>query len=162
MVDWLALIVASVALIISTIQFVDNSFRQQKEATLLAYKDLQTDVSDIICCSNKTDICLPISDENKSSEWIKVTECLSKIERFSVGINTGVYSIHVLNRMGGSYFIYLFENLKPVISYKRKENKINGSHYDEFELVVNKLREYRSAKSKTERMRLRIKWLVNR
>lgn len=71
-----------------------------------------------------------------SEEWNELTVYLAKIEQFSVGINTGVYSIAVLNRLGGAFFVRQFEKLEPIIAKKRNESRIPGSHNEEFEMVV--------------------------
>lgn len=84
----------------------------------------------------------------QSEEWHELTVCLAKIEQFSVGINTGIYSLDTLNRLGGAYFIRQYEKLKPIIIRKRAENAAGGKHYDEFEETVNKLRKKRGVISK--------------
>ncbi len=134
-----ALVISILAFFLSLFQFFRDSSRQKKEATLNAYNELQDDVF-----SNLTKYDLPMPEiEYLGDEWNEMTVYLAKLERFSVGINTGIYSLRIFNHLGGSYFIRQFEKLKPIIDRKRNENVTNGGHYDEFEKAVLKLKKYR-------------------
>ncbi|MBR2886172.1 MAG: DUF4760 domain-containing protein [Clostridia bacterium] len=156
LVDWFALIVALFALALSVLQFIKDSSRQKKESTLNAYSELQHDVFDKL---NNTEY--EISEvEFDSVEWKEITGYLAKIERFSVGINTGIYSIEVLNRLGGSYFLFRFNELKPIIEIKEKNNEVDGKHYDEFQKTAKRLKEYRECKNDFERLYKRMTWLI--
>ena len=144
--DIAALVISILALALSAFQFFNESSRQKKESTLDAYDILQNDVFSKINiilqnlranCSNLYDI------EYNSEYWQKITTYLAKIERFCVGVNSGVYSLRVLNRVGGGYFIRVFLELKPIIYRKRQKNVSSGKHYDEFELTVTKLKKMR-------------------
>lgn len=134
-----ALIISIAAFVLSLIQFCRESSRQKKEATLVAYNELQDDVLSKL---NKYPVPMP-EIEYHGEEWHELTVCLAKLERFSVGINTGIYSLKTLNRLGGAYYIRQFEKLKPMIDRKRAERIADGKHYDEFEKTVNKLRRKR-------------------
>lgn len=134
--DVIALIISILALVLSVVQFLRDVSRDKKEATLVAYDELQDDVFSIL---NQYSINLP-EIEYLGEEWRTLTVCLAKIERFSVGINTGIYSLRILNRIGGAYYIRQFDKLKPIIDQKRKVNLSDGKHYDEFELTVTKLK----------------------
>lgn len=134
--DIAALIISILALVLSLIQFVRDTSRQKKEATLIAYNELQDDVF-----SKLTEYPCPMPKiEYHGDEWTELTICLAKLERFSVGINTGIYSIDILNRLGGPFYIRQFEKLKPMIDIKRSEGLVSGKHYEEFEKVVEKLK----------------------
>lgn len=134
-----ALIISIAAFALSLIQFCRESSRQKKEATLIAYNELQDDVLSKL---NKYPV--PMTEiEYHGEEWHEITVCLAKLERFSVGINTGIYSLETLDRLGGAYFIRQFEKLMPIIGRKRAEHIADGKHYDEFEKTVNKLRKKR-------------------
>lgn len=85
---------------------------------------------------------------------------LAKLERFSVGVNSGIYSIQILNQLGDSYFIREFEKLEPIIIEKRKVNIVPGGHYDEFEKTVSRLREYRATKSFIKKLVMRLNWFI--
>lgn len=141
--DIIAIIISTLALVFSILQFLRDSVRQKKEATLIAYSELQDDV-----LSNLVKYPKPLPHiDYLSDEWVQMTIYLAKLERFSVGINTGIYSIRILDYLGGSFYIRQFEKLEPIIERKRKENIVPGKHYDEFEKAVNKLKKYREKPS---------------
>lgn len=136
--DIVAILVSILALILSVIQFFRDSSRQKKESTLNAYNALQYDAFEKL---NKYVDMSTI--EYQSDAWEEITICLAQIENFSVGINTGIYSLKILNRLGGAFFIRQFEKLMPVIKLKREKNVSPGSHYNEFEKTVEMLRKRR-------------------
>lgn len=70
---------------------------------------------------------------------------MARIEHFSVGVNTGVYDINVINRLGGNYLIGLFNRISPIIDKKREMSK-GGKHYDEFERLIVRLKKKRKLK----------------
>lgn len=138
-IDIAALIISIFAAGFSVLQFTIGGSRQQKESTLEAYNNLQNDVFSEL---KKYDLgSLKKGDDG----WSEVTVCLAKIEKFCVGINTNIYSWKILNRLGGGYFIEQYDKLLPVITQKR-ENDSSNKHYDEFEMVVNKLKKERGKK----------------
>lgn len=63
-----------------------------------------------------------------------ISELLSTVEHMSVGVNVGVYDIHILERMSGSYMIKMFQRLHPYITHIREAKK-NDNAYIEFEEV---------------------------
>ena len=142
--DVCALVISILAFAFSVLQFLCEASRQKKESTLNAYNELQNDVFSQL---NKYPNPMP-HIEYMSDEWETITVYLAKLERFSVGLNTGVYSVDVVNRIGGSYYIRQFEKLKDVIEVKKKKNVAKGKHYDEFEESVKMLIQYRKSKCK--------------
>lgn len=136
--DIVALLVSILALLFSIVQFARDSSRKKKESTLNAYNALQYDAFEKL---NKYVDMSTI--EYQSDAWEEITICLAQIENFSVGINTGIYSLKILNRLGGAFFIRQFEKLTPVINFKREKNVSPGSHYNEFEKTVEMLRKRR-------------------
>ncbi len=140
-----ALIISILAFLLSSYQFFRESSRQKKEATLIAYNELQDSV--FAKLNEYEDLSKIVY---KSREWEEITICLAKIENFSVGVNTNIYSYKVLNRLGGGFFIRQFEKLSPIISIKRNKNVSTGKHYDEFEKAVSKLKKHRSYLKKKE------------
>lgn len=136
--DIVAILVSILALLFSIVQFARDSSRKKKESTLNAYNALQYDAF------KKLNKYVDMSTiEYQSEAWEEITICLAQIENFSVGINTGIYSLKILNRLGGAFFIRQFEKLTPVINLKRGKNVSPGSHYDEFEKTVEMLRKRR-------------------
>lgn len=151
-----ALIISILAFILSLFQFVRDSSRQKKEATLNAYNELQNDVF-----SDLTTYDYPLPKVKRGDEeWNKFTVYLAKLERFSVGVNTGIYSIKVLNHLGGAYFIREFEKLEPIIIHKRKDNIVPGGHYDEFEKTVKRLKKYRRIKNPIKKTFVMLFWSI--
>lgn len=147
------MIISILAFFLSVFQFLRDSSRQKKEATLIAYNELQNDVfSKLVQYSIDT---MP-DIKHGDKEWTRFTIYLAKLERFSVGINTGIYSIDILNHLGGAYYIRQFEKLKPIIDEKRNANRVSGSHYDEFEKTVSRLKKYRSTKNPIKRFLMRL------
>lgn len=149
LVDIFAVIFAGAAFMLSVIQFVKDNSRQKRESTLNAYSDLQDDVFtnlNILLSEYEIEKKKLSSLRTGDKEWEEITGYLAKIERFSVGINSRIYSINVLNRLGGGYFIRLYRELSPVIEKKRKADKSKGNHYDEFEATVKKLEKMRKVK----------------
>ena len=138
-------IISILAFLLSGYQFLRESLRQKKEATLIAFNELQDGVFAKLNKYENDDL---LKIEYKSDQWEEVTICLAKIENFSVGINTNIYSYKVLNRLGGAFFIRQFEKLKPIIDKKREKNVSEGKHYNEFENTVMRLKEHRSIQNK--------------
>lgn len=137
----MALIISILALGLSLFQFIRDASWQKREATLNAYNRLQDDAFSPL--NKYTSEFLNSPPEYRSDEYNDITNCLVKIELFSTGINTGIYSLWVLNRLGGAYFIHQFKKLTKVIEKKREDNRIQGRHYDEFEITVKKLKRIR-------------------
>ena len=134
--DIIAVVISGIALALTILQYIIEANRQKKEATLLAYNSLQDEVFSEL---RKYDLG---SIKKGDKGWNEVTTCLAKIENFSVGINTRIYSLDIVNRLGGSFVIGQFEKLLPVINQKRQEDE-NSKHYDEFEKVIVKLKKKR-------------------
>ena len=82
-------------------------------------------------------------DEEQKRQWDDITKKLALLEHFCVGINLKTYDKKALNAMAGNLMLKLWENLKPIIEYKR--SKDNGkANYAEFEKAVDKLQSLRS------------------
>jgi len=150
-IDIIALIISVLALGLSGFQFIRDSSRSKIEATLNAYHELQETSFDPL-----NDILRKLRDDGKldnngyididvSNEyWEALTGCLAKIENFSVGINTGLYSLDILNKVGGGYFIRIYNELSLIIDKKAKMNISGGKHYDQFKKTVDDLIKLRS------------------
>jgi len=142
--DIAALIISILAFLLSFIQFMRDTSREKKEATLNAFYVLQNEAFDPLnelLVDKQVDVSAIALGSN---EWRNITTALVKIEQFSVGINTNIYSIEILNRVAGAYFIRLFERLKPVIEKKRAQNISKGKHYNEFQQAVESLKKIRN------------------
>ena len=140
-----AFIISILAFLLSVYQFLKESSREKKEATLNAYKELQNEV--FYELNKYPDDLSKI--EYQSEEWEQITNYLVKIENFCVGINSGIYSIKILNRLGGAYFIRQYKRLRVIIDVKCYKDVSHGKHYDEFEKTILRIKKYRS-KSKED------------
>lgn len=141
--DIIALIISVLALLLSLVQFMRDTSRAKKESTINAFYVLQNEAFDPLnelLIDKRVDTS---AIELGSNDWRQITTSLAKIEQFSVGINTNVYSIKILNRVAGAYFIRLYNSLEPIIAKKRSQNISNGNHYSEFQEVVNHLKKLR-------------------
>lgn len=78
----------------------------------------------------------------------EMKEFLSIIEHFSVGVNSDVFSVSMLERMSGNYFLTTFDKFKPYIDFSRSQE--NGTFfYTEFENMINKIEQIRLKKLKS-------------
>lgn len=139
-----ALFISILAFVLSLVQFLKDSSRQKKETTLTVYNELQNEVFselNILFLKYPKDKFKELEPGNK--DWESITNHLAKIERFSVGINSGIYSLRILNRLGGGYFIRIYDRMSIIIDKKRKDDVSKGKHYNEFELTVKKLKQLR-------------------
>lgn len=126
-------------------QFLINSPRASKEMTLKVYEELQRDVFSEINkkINNDPDIVLRVSREPKnghSDTWEELTNYLVRLECFSAGVNMKLYSLSVLNQLGGAYFVRIYEKLEPLISRKERDNESNGNRYEQYKETVRRLR----------------------
>lgn len=71
-----------------------------------------------------------------------VQRYLSLMERFSVGVNTGVYDLYIFDRMAGIHTIHKFNELRAFIEFTREKRNINVFYVD-FEQMVTSLSEIR-------------------
>lgn len=116
-----------------TIQYTDA--HESKVTELLeklkdVYQNDQIDLKEVI-------------NDKKLQE--EVERYLFSMERLAVGINSGVFDIYLLDRTMGQKTIEHYEALRPYIKYIRKDDY--PEKYDEFEEMVNKLREIRRKRS---------------
>ncbi|MDR3148398.1 MAG: DUF4760 domain-containing protein [Oscillospiraceae bacterium] len=75
---------------------------------------------------------------NNEELKLKISQYLTVMERFAVGINTGVYDLDIYMRCAGRSTIHWYDRLVQIIKDKRKDNK---SHlYIDFEHMTNELR----------------------
>lgn len=139
-VDIIAVVISAVALLLTLFQLISDKKRSKKEATLNAFNLIQNEVFDEIWSMKN------IANMNRhGEEWNKLTKSLARIEHFCVGVNVGVYDVRVINRMGGSFIIGIYNKLKPAIEIKNEHSK-TGKHFEEFEKTVRKIKLLRKRK----------------
>ncbi|MBR2923601.1 MAG: DUF4760 domain-containing protein [Clostridia bacterium] len=149
-IDYVASITPALVFVFSLIQFRINSERIKNEATIRAYNELQMEVFSPLnrllkkYMTYKKGNWVLVPKELKkidfhSDEWENFTNWLSKIETFSAGINTGIFSLEILKHVGGHYFVRLYHDLKVIIKRKEEMNISGGARYAEFKKVVDEL-----------------------
>ena len=106
----------------------------KKQATLDAINILQVQVFDELYDYTNSQIAV-ISQNNRSEEYKRITKLMARIEHFSVGVNSDIYSLDITKRLAGKYFCAIYDKLLPMIEKKRETFK-NDKHYDEFEKLV--------------------------
>lgn len=149
--DSIAIVISGFAFALSLAQFFGDNDRNKKEATLNAYYQLQEDVFNEYNTKLPN---LPTNDNNRivlkleDSNWEDITKYLVKLEHFSVGVNTGIYSLDVLDRLGGAYFIRVYNSLELVIEQHKKNDTSKGEHYNEFRKTKEKLEKLRKKREK--------------
>ena len=145
--DYISIVISLGALGLSLFTFLSERVRLRKEATLHAYLKIQTETIKRLKEVDKGENSFINLDKSSDKEnWDKVTLSLAEIENFAVGINTNIYNIYVLNRLGGSNIIEWYRTLKPVI-FKKRGVSTNGEHYNEFENMIRSLERLRGSKS---------------
>ncbi len=142
--DVLALAVSVFALVLTLVQYLKDNSRTKNEATLDAYNELQDSTfSKLNCILRELDDCKDergrLKIDRNNQRWEEITNCLAKIERFSVGVNSGIYSIKIVRRVSGGYMVRLHEELSLIIEDKTNQNISEGKHYNEFEALVREL-----------------------
>lgn len=74
-----------------------------------------------------------------SSCFAERKKYLNDMEFFCTGINSGLYDIYILKKMGGKRIISIYDRcLKNLIETKRRAGK--NETWQEYEIVVNRLK----------------------
>lgn len=141
---WTAL--GSVGTLISVIvavgSIVNNNKRTKKQSTLEAFVQFKKDVEpyeNTIHDYSSDDINTIIQQHEQSckhEKWDEIKKYLATVERFATGVNTGIYDVEVVNKMGGQFLCEQYETLRPIIKYKRQKDQ-NEYIYSEFRDMVN-------------------------
>ena len=109
----------------------------KKQATLDAINILQVQVFDELYDYTNSQIAV-ISQNNRSEEYKRITKLMARIEHFSVGVNSDIYSLDITKRLAGRHFCSIYDKVLPMIKKKRETFK-DDKHYDEFEKLVDEL-----------------------
>lgn len=123
-----------------------NNERKKKEITIQysnAHNRSTKDLLSVIYANSlngKLDITKVLGKEN--TELLRdVEDYLFSMERLAVGVNSNVFDIYLFDRIMGQKTIEHFDMLMPYIKYIRREDYVHK--YDEFELMVERLRNVR-------------------
>jgi DNA-binding transcriptional MerR regulator len=134
MLDKLLIIIG---IVVSVWAFYAPYRRQQKQATIEFYQEISMCSLELRKELRKHNT---IKSEDDVGELQKcITDYLSLMERFSVGINFKVYNFKVFCRMAGRATIKQWDKLYPVIKSRRTKNE-RTYLFTDFERLVKKLR----------------------
>lgn len=116
-----------------------NHERTSKQATIDFFDELKKNSYDIekkiaLKYGNNPIVLSELSNE----EIFEIKQFLSRLERFSAGVNVGIYDLKITNRIGGLQLINTYYQLKPYIADIRK-NSFDNTFYEEFEHMTNNL-----------------------
>lgn len=147
------LIISIIALTISIITLFVSFFfnykdheRRKKQATIEYFESMTTKHFESQAIfndkMNRADIDIERLEYNP--ELLKeATSILAAFERLSVGVNTNVFDFDILDRMAGSYLIYLYARFTPYIEKIRRDATRQKS-YTEFEQLVQRIKRKRN------------------
>ena len=142
----LALIVAILSLIVSWFFSRKDHERRRKQATIEYFETMTSSLFETQAIFNDklSQLNMNIADLESHPELLKgATAVLSAFERLCVGVNTGVFDFDMLDRMAGSYLIFLYSRFTPYIEKIRKDASRTNS-YKEFERVVSRIKNNRN------------------
>ncbi|MCL2773327.1 MAG: DUF4760 domain-containing protein [Oscillospiraceae bacterium] len=120
-----------------------NHERQKKQSTVEFYQqispiavNLKRQISNIF----DEDVINPTDEKYSKDDDLRkiVVDYLSLMERFSVGINVGIYDIDTFIRISGRATINWFYRLRQIIIYVRERDS-QSNLYIEFEMMVKKM-----------------------
>ncbi len=143
--ELISLIIAVASFICSICTYFASLRRERRQATLDAYRELQTQVLDKLNCYTPKQV-KEIAEDPRSAQYKTLSALLARCQHFAVGVNTGVYDFKVLQRLAGGYFVWLYRKLEPLIQKKRTGH--SDKHYSEFEQFVRKLEADYNARKK--------------
>ena len=73
-----------------------------------------------------------ILNDLSEDELYDIWQFLSRLERFSAGVNAGILNLTMANRQVGNWFIYTYNQLYPYIKFLRDSRNENNL-FEEFE-----------------------------
>ena len=81
-------------------------------------------------------------EDVEKADMADLREFLSVLEHLSVGVNTGVYDVNLVNRMSGTFLLHTHDRVRPYINHARKERD-SKTLYQEFGAMCRKIRDIR-------------------
>lgn len=116
------IIISGVALLVSLTSAVWSFLRERRESTIKAYtlfqNEIVPEINKIKAGFRENGIDLKSMNNAQISDLIsaniQITICLARIEYFCVGVNTKIYSIRILNRMGGAFSAKFSKRFAPL------------------------------------------------
>ena len=141
-----ALIISILSLLVSLFFYLKDHERRRKQATIEYFESMTSTLFEIQAKFNDkfSQEQIAISELEAHPELLKdATAILSAFERFSVGVNARVFDFDLINRMAGSYLIFLYSRFSPYIEKIRKDASRTRS-YEEFEHLVSRIKKARN------------------
>lgn len=142
----LSIAFAFMSFLIATISYFQDHRRRKKQATIEYYSTMSDELFEVEKSFNRklggADV-TPDLLESSPELMAQATKLLISYERLGVGVNSGVYDFHLLNRMAGSHIILLYNLFSSYIDHIRVDNRRRTS-YVEFETLTHKLMSLRS------------------
>ena len=137
-----------ISVIVAVASIVSNNERTKKQSTSEAFAQFKKNVEpyeNII--HNYSDekireIIQEYEQDSHSKGWNQIKEYLAAVERFATGVNTKIYDVKIVNKMGGFFLCEQYQKLYPIIEYKREKDG-NDCIYEEFRDMVNEIIEVR-------------------
>lgn len=134
----ISLVLSILSITLSALTFLMSLRRERKNATLDAFNTLQVQALDELNTYAKARV-EEIAKNPGSKEYKELSSLLARLEHFSVGVNTKIYDISVVRRLAGRHLCGLQEKVTPLIQKKREINRTK-KHYNEFEMMMKKIR----------------------
>ncbi|MCK4442728.1 MAG: hypothetical protein KAU90_12040 [Sulfurovaceae bacterium] len=135
-------------LYLTRIEGEKEHLRMKNEMTLNAYstvrKDLRNVTSKVRKKLNINDMFDHVSEEqidmimNNKELRHDVSEMLSLLNKFAVGIKHDIFNIYIINELSGKYFIKTHKQFLPYIKRVRRSSHIL---YFEYDILVEKLQQ---------------------
>jgi hypothetical protein len=114
--------------------------RRKKQVTLKELNEIRTIHYNDFVEINK--LLLKELNSLTNEQTQKLAKILGVIERFSVGVNTGVYDIQITNRVYGGFFITKYERFSEYIK-KRRKTSGNFNLFSDFEKMYDDIKKIR-------------------
>ena len=131
-----------ISVIVAVVSIVNNNKRTKRQSTLEAFVQFKKNAEpyeNTIHGYSSGDINKIIQHHEQGCEpekWDEIKKYLATVERFATGVNTGIYDVEVVNKMGGQFLCEQYETLRPIIKHKRQKDR-NEYIYAEFRDMVN-------------------------
>ncbi|HIO96211.1 MAG TPA: hypothetical protein EYG67_05255 [Campylobacterales bacterium] len=126
--------------------------RMKNEMTLNAYSTVRKDlriitskvrkrlnINDMFDHVSEADIDIIMSDNSLRHD---VSEMLSLLNKFAVGVKHDIFNIDILNELSGKYFIKTHKQFTPYLRRVRKNSHTLYSEYDTLVLRLKKMHGY--------------------
>ncbi len=140
-----ALLISCLSLYVSLYYNKKDHERRRKQATIEYFEEMTSKLYDSQAKFNTkfNQLDIDIAELDSDTELLKdATEILAAFERLSVGVNTKIFDLDILDRMAGSYLVVMYNRFAPYIAKVRTDaSRVNS--YQEFEYIVDCIKKKR-------------------